>query len=188
MNSLQSHQHGECSMIRTTAIGSVLLVMSTVSGFAQAGSPGSPESIRNAAGKHQFTVDIGVLEVGLSYARRISNGPFALGGRLSAAWEPWNTFEANVLEPMGGELFLRYHPNREVQLELGPSVLRYRWADDCAECSGTFAGAYASAMVGKGILSLGPTARFGVLAGAPSGHEAGILWGFQGRLRFTGGD
>jgi hypothetical protein len=93
-----------------------------------------------------------------------------------------------MFEPMGGELFVRYEPNREVQLELGPSVLRYLWADDCSECSGTFAGAYASAMVGKGFFSLGPTARFGVLTGAPSGNEAGILWGFQGRLRFTGGD
>ena len=144
--------------------------------------------LRNTAGKHQFALDVGVLEGGLSYAHRIGNGRLALGGRVAAAWEPWNSFEANVFEPMGGELFLRYHPNREVQLELGPSLLRYLWADDCSGCSGIFAGAYVSAMVGKGIFSLGPTARFGVLTGAPTGNEVGILAGFQGRLRFTAGD
>jgi hypothetical protein len=163
-------------------------VLSAASGLAQERSTGSPESIRNTAGKHQFALDIGVLEGGLSYAHRIGNGRCALGGRFAAAWEPWNSFEANVFEPMGGELFLRYHPNGEVQLELGPSVLRYLWADDCSGCSGTFAGAYVSAMVGKGIFSLGPTARFGVLTGAPSGNEVGILWGLQGRLRFAAGD
>ncbi len=175
-------------MIRTTAIGSVLLVMSAAGGFAQEGTTLRSESMRSTVGKHQIALDIGVLEGGLSYARRIANGRFALGGRISAAWEPWNSFEANVFEPMGGELFLRYHPNREVQLEFGPSLLRYLWADDCSECSGTFGGIYGSAMVGRGIFSLGPTARFGVLTGAPSGSETGILWGFQARLRFMGGD
>jgi hypothetical protein len=105
-----------------------------------------------------------------------------------AAWEPWNTFEQNVLEPMGGELFVRFHPSDDVHLELGPSLLRYHWTDDCSECTGTFAGIHAAAMVGKGVFSLGPTAKFGVLSGGPSGNEAGMLWGFQGRLMFSGGD
>ena len=175
-------------MSGATAICSALVVMGAGGGFAQEASSQSPERVRNPAGKHQIALDIGVLEGGLSYARRIGSGRFALGGRLSAAWEPWNSFEASVFQPMGGELFLRYHPTRELQLELGPSVLRYNWADDCSECSGTFAGVYVSAMVGKGIFSLGPTARVGALTGAPSGNEMGMLWGFQARLRFMGGD
>lgn len=174
--------------IRTAVLGSAILVMSTASAFAQEGGTSYPGPIRNTVAKHQIALDVGVLEGGLSYAHRIGNGRFALGGRVSAAWEPWNSFEASVLQPVGGELFVRYHPSREVQLELGPSLLRYAWADDCSECSGTFTGAYASAMVGNGIFSLGPTARFGVLSGAPSGTETGMLWGFQMRLRFTGGD
>jgi hypothetical protein len=174
--------------IRAAALGSALAAMSTASGFAQTADTRDSEPGRAAVGKHQIALDLGLLEGGLSYARRIGEGRFAFGGRFSAAWEPWNTFDANVFEPLGGELFVRYEPNREVQLEAGPSLLRYRWADECSECSGTFAGAYASAMVGKGIFSIGPALRFGVLSGAPSGTEAGFLFGFQGRLRFTTGD
>jgi hypothetical protein len=175
-------------VFRTTAIASAILTMSTAGIFGQDRAAGNAEPTRDRVGKHQIALDVGVLEGGPSYAHRLGSGRFALGGRVSAAWEPWNTFEANVFEPIGGELFIRYHPNREVQLELGPSVLRYLWADDCSDCSGIFAGAYASAMVGRGIFSLGPAVRFGVLTGAPSGAEAGILFGLQGRLRFMVGD
>jgi hypothetical protein len=51
---------------------------------------------------------------------------------------------------MGGELFVRYHPSELAHLELGASLLRYRWADDCSACAGTFYGARTRMMFGKG--------------------------------------
>ena len=176
------------SPLSTAATALALLMMGAGDGFAQRVQGPDLARTRGLIGKHQVALDVGVLEGGLSYARRIGAGRYALGGRLWAAWEPWNSFKANVFEPMGGELLVRYHPSEEVQLEFGPSLLRYLWADDCSECRGTFVGAHAAAMVGKGIFSLGPAVRFGVLSGAPSGSEAGFLFGFQGRLRFSGGD
>jgi hypothetical protein len=90
--------------------------------------------------KNHFSVDVGLLQGGLSYARRLGHGQFSIGGGVWGAWEPWSSFEGSVFEPLGAELFVRAHPSRAVQLELGPSLLRYRWADDCSECTGTFTG------------------------------------------------
>jgi hypothetical protein len=137
--------------------------------------------------KNHFSVDVGLLQGGLSYARRVGNGPFSIGGGVWGAWEPWSSFEGSVFEPLGAELFVRAHPSRAVHLELGPSLLRYRWADDCSECTGTFAGVRAAAMVGQGIFSLGPTVRLGRVTGHPEGGEMGILWGIQARLLFSWG-
>ncbi len=133
-------------------------------------------------GRNQFSVDIGVIEGGLSYARRLGRGPISIGGGVWGAWSPWSTFKANVFEPMGVELFVRAQPAGVVQLELGPSLLRYYWSDDCSACSGTFAGIRAAAMVGKGIFWLGPTARIGRTSGDPAGSETGIIWGAHVRL------
>ena len=174
--------------MRSAAIALALLAMSAGSGYAQGLADSDWGPTRGAIGKHHFALDVGWLEGGLSYAHRIGRGRYALGGRIWAAWEPWSSFAANVWEPIGGEIFVRYHPSDEVQLELGPSLLRYLWADDCSGCSGTFVGAHMAAMAGRGIFSLGPTVRFGMLNGAPSGSEVGFLFGFQGRLRFSGGD
>ena len=74
--------------------------------------------------KNHISVDVGMLQGGLSYARRISS-KFSVGGGVWGAWEPWSSFESNVLEPVGVELFVRAHPSRDVHLEIGPSVLRY---------------------------------------------------------------
>jgi hypothetical protein len=137
--------------------------------------------------RNQFSVDLGLLQGGLSYARRLGDGPFSLGGGLWGAWEPWSSFEGNVFEPLGAELFVRAQPGRAAQLELGPSLLRYRWADDCSECTGTFTGVRAAAMVGQGIFSLGPTVRLGRITGDPRGSEVGLLWGLQARLLFSWG-
>ena len=104
----------------------------------------------SAIRRNQFSVDIGVLQGGLSYGRQIGHGHFSIGGGVWGSWEPWSTFEGNVREPLGVELFVRARPSRDLQLELGPSLLRYHWADDCSECTGTFAGVHAAAMVGRG--------------------------------------
>jgi len=138
--------------------------------------------------ENHFSVDVGVLQGGLSYARRLGQGPFSIGGGIWAAWEPWSTFESNVSEPLGVELFVRAHPSRDVQLEVGPSLLRYHWADDCSACTGTFAGVHAAAMVGRGVFALGPTLRLGRVTGDPAGDEIGLLFGIQARLLFSWGD
>ena len=138
--------------------------------------------------RDQFSIDLGLLQGGLSYARRVGHGRFSVGGGVWAAWEPWNSFDGSIFEPIGVEAFVRTHLSREVHLEVGPSLLRYHWADDCSECTGTFAGVRASAMVGKGVFSLGPWARLGRTTGDPQGSETGILWGIQLRLLFAWGD
>ena len=98
-----------CTMIvRTSGLAFALLFMSGVPGLAQ-GSAVSRQS--------QLSLDIGVLELGISYARRIGQGPFSIGGGLRGAWEPWNTFEQSVFEPLGGELFVRMLASRNTQVE-----------------------------------------------------------------------
>jgi hypothetical protein len=134
--------------------------------------------------KNHLSLDIGLLQGGLSYARRVSQ-KFSVGGGVWGAWEPWNSFESTFVEPLGVELFVRAHPSPDVHLEVGPSLLRYSSADDCSECTSTFTGIRAAAMVGKGIFSLGPAVRFGRITGGSSGSELGIVWGIQARLLFA---
>jgi hypothetical protein len=137
--------------------------------------------------RNHFSIDVGILQGGLSYARRVSR-KLSVGGGVWGAWEPWNSFESTFVEPLGLELFVRAHPSPEVHLEVGPSLLRYYSADDCSECSDTFTGVRAAAMVGKGIFSLGPAVRLGRVTGGSSGSEMGIIWGIQARLLFGWGE
>jgi hypothetical protein len=160
--------------IKCSSILAVLLLASATSGLAQEG----------AIRKNHLSVDVGLLQGGLSYARRVSQ-KFSVGGGVWAAWEPWNSFESTFVEPLGVELFVRAHPSPDVHLEVGPSLLRYYSADDCSECTGTFTGIRAAAMVGKGIFSLGPAVRFGRITGGSSGSELGVVWGIQARLLFA---
>jgi hypothetical protein len=138
--------------------------------------------------RNQVSLDVGPLEGGLTYARRLGQGAWSLGAGVWAGWEPGNSFETNFFEPKGVHLFLRARPSRDVQLELGPSLLRYQWADDCSSCGGTFASLRAAAMVWRGIFSLGPLIQVGRLSGSPAETEVGFVWGFQGRLLFSWGD
>ncbi|HVK01400.1 MAG TPA: hypothetical protein VM365_11050 [Gemmatimonadales bacterium] len=137
--------------------------------------------------RNHIAVDVGILQGGLSYARRVSQ-KFSIGGGIWAAWEPWSSFDSSILEPVGVELFVRAHPSRDVHLEVGPSVLRYYSQDDCSECTETFTGIRTAAMVGKGVFSLGPTARFGRVTGGSSGSELGVIFGVQLRLLFGWGE
>jgi hypothetical protein len=175
-------------IVRLLSLASAFAVMTATSGLAQGhsarGSPLTGPAIKN----NHLALDVGLLQVGLSYGRRIGHGRLSMGAGVWGAWEPWNSVEKSVFEPVGGELFARFHPSDAAHLEIGPSLLRYLWADDCSECTGTFVGVHAAAMVGKGVISLGPTIRFGALTGGPSGTETGILWGIQGRLLFSWGD
>lgn len=146
-------------------------------------APGSVTQPRRA---NQLSLDVGYLEGGITYARRLGRGPFSLGGGLWAAWEPWNTFEQNVWNVRGVELFLRLQHRKTVQLELGPSVLGYNYEDDCSDCVGTFVGLRAAIMVGEVAFRLGPIARLG-WADSPQGSEAGALLGVQGRQLLSWG-
>ena len=154
-----------------------LILASTTPGFAQDG----------AIRRDHVAVDIGVLQGGLSYARRVSQ-KLSVGGGVWGAWEPWNSFDSNFFEPIGVELFVRAHPSPDVHLEAGPSILRYYSADDCSACTDTFIGIRTAAMVGRGIFSLGPAVRFGRITGGTSGGEMGIIWGIQARLLFGWGE
>jgi hypothetical protein len=148
----------------------------------------TPASAQDATvRKNSFSLDVGVLQGGLSYARRVSR-TVSVGGGVWAGWEPWNSFQSTFVEPHGVELFVRLHPTSQVHLEAGPSLLRYLSADDCSECTGTFTGIRTAAMVGTGIFSLGPTVRLGRITGGSAGSEMGILWGFQARLLFGWGE
>jgi hypothetical protein len=142
----------------------------------------------HAIRRNHLGIDVGMLQGGLSYARRVGQSKLSVGGGIWGAWEPWNSFESPVLEAAGVELFLRAHPSPDAHFEVGPSLLRYQWADDCSECSATLTGIRAAGMVGKGVFSLGPTVRLGYVTGTPSGNEIGVLWGLQFRLLFSWGE
>lgn len=88
--------------IRYLSIVLALAMASAAPGLAQGG----------AIRKNHFSVDLGLLQGGLSYARRVGDGRFSFGGGVWGAWEPWDSFEGSVFQPMGAELFVRAHPSR----------------------------------------------------------------------------
>jgi hypothetical protein len=59
--------------------------------------------------RNQIAVDVGILQGGLSYARRVSQ-KFSVGGGVWGAWEPWSSFESNVLERFGAVPACPLHP------------------------------------------------------------------------------
>lgn len=159
-----------------------LLLAGAIPGLAQ--EEQSP--IRSAVNPNQLSLDVGVVQAGITYARRLGNGPFSFGGGVWAAHEPWNSFEQNVYAAGGGELFLRLQALRMLQLELGPSFLRYSHDDDC-DCEGSLIGGRAALMLGKGALWIGPTVRLGRASSGAMGGETGALWGVQGRVLLSWG-
>jgi hypothetical protein len=160
---------------------SSLLSMAALAGV----TPGLAQD--TAIRRNALSVDVGILQGGLSYTRRVSR-KLGVGGGVWAAWEPWTSFESDFFEPIGVELFVRAYPAPDVHLEAGPSLRRYYSADDCSECRDTFIGIRTAAMVGTGIFWLGPTARFGRITGGASGSELGFIWGLQARLLFGWGE
>ena len=79
--------------IRTISLLLAFTAASAVHASAQNGVPK----------KNQLSLDVGVLQGGLSYARRLGEGNLSLGGGVWGAWEPWSSFESNVWEPLGVE-------------------------------------------------------------------------------------
>lgn len=129
-----------------------------------------------------MSLSAGILAGELSYARRIGDSPFAVGGGVWGAWEPPNTFDRSIFEPIGLEVFGRWRAAPWLHADLGLTGARYQWADDCSGCSGTFVGLRSAALVGHGMLWVGPEAAAGWANDDRSGSGFGVLFGAQVRL------
>ena len=144
--------------------------------------PGSPPASSGIVKRYQFTVDVGLLELGIAYGERLGAGPFSFGGGLWVAWEPAETFDRAFFEARGVELVVRYQPSRSIQAEVGPSFLRYATADDCSDCGATFIGLRVAAFAGGRRFLFGPAIRYGGVTGSSTPTETGFVFGLQLRL------
>ena len=125
---------------------------------------------------------MGIVAGEVTYARRIGDSPLSVGAGAWGAWEPPGSFGRDVFKPLGVELFGRWRAAPWLHADVGPTLARYPWADDCSDCSGTFAGVRAAVLVGRGILFVGPELSAGWASDARDGSEFGVLWGAQLRL------
>jgi len=123
-------------------------------------SPDAHAPARTLA-RHQVTIDIGMLTGGIAYGRRLGTGRMTVGGGIWAGWEPASSIDPAFFLPVGVELFVRSQLNPNVQLEAGPPVLHYFWADDCGECSGIFIGVRGAARVGHRFAMSDPACVWG---------------------------
>jgi len=139
-------------------------------------------SARGLDGRNQVALEIGYLAAGLSYARRIGATPFSAGAGVWGAWEPPGSFDRDVFEPVGLELFGRYRAAPWLHADVGVTGARYQWADDCSDCSGTLVGVRTAVLVGRGIVFVGPEVTAGWADDDRYGSGFGILWGAQLRL------
>jgi hypothetical protein len=153
------------------------------SALASVPSPASQTvAVRGTASRNQVTLEIGILAAGLSYARRLGETPWSVGGGVWGAWEPPNSFDRSIFEPVGVEVFGRYRAAPWFHADVGPTIARYQWADDCPDCSGTFAGVRAAALVGHGIFFVGPEVAAGWASDDRFGSQLGVLLGAQARV------
>ena len=170
-------------LVGSQALAIPLLLVGAAPGLAE----DADGYTRKPVNTNEITLDVGVLEGGLTYVHRLGRGPLSLGGGVWAAYEPWSSFEENAFNAAGGSLVLRLHAHEIVHFDVGPTVLTYQRADDCSGCRGTFFGGHGAVMLGKGAFWVGPTARVGWLSGGTTDRRLGILWGVQGRLLFSWG-
>jgi hypothetical protein len=83
---------------------------------------------------------------------------------------------------MGFVVFARLQPSQGLQVEIGPTILRYFWADDCSECSGALIGLRSVAVVGYRFVFAGPTVVLGWARDNRNGTEFGAVYGVQVRF------
>jgi len=168
------------------ALVAVLLALTAVAGVAQETAPpqsgGVAARAGRGAGRNEISLEIGVLTGGFSYARRMRATPLSVGAGVWGAWEPPNTFDRNVWEPLGVVVFGRYRPTSWFHTDVGATVGRYVWADDCSDCSGTFVGVRSVALAGYRFVFFGPEIAFGRVSDDQHGSDVGVIWGAQ--LRF----
>ncbi|HET7463695.1 MAG TPA: hypothetical protein VFJ82_20740 [Longimicrobium sp.] len=145
-------------------------------------APTESRSARGVDGRNQVTLEAGVLELGVSYARRLGESPFSVGAGVWGAWEPPSTFDGNVFEPAGLQVFARYRPVEWFHTDVGLTAARYQSADDCSECTGTLAGVRAAALVGHRMVFVGPEVTAGWADDELNGSRFGLLYGAQVRV------
>ncbi|HET7230637.1 MAG TPA: hypothetical protein VFJ16_11585 [Longimicrobium sp.] len=133
-------------------------------------------------GRNQVTVEAGVLSGGVSYARRMGESPWSVGAGVWGAWEPPGTFEGNVFEPVGLQVFTRYRPTEWFHTDVGLTAASYHWTDDCPACTGTLAGVRAAALVGHRMVFAGPEVTAGWASDDQNGSRFGVLFGAQLRV------
>jgi len=133
--------------------------------------------------KNQISIDLGALTFFIAYAHRIQNTKWSFGGGLGFAWElNQHSFERNVYEPGYIAAFIRYQYSHIFQFDIGPTLMRYFWTDDCSECRGTFVGLQTTASVGYKFVFLTPCLWVGSASDDRHGSEFGTIWNIQ--LRF----
>ena len=137
---------------------------------------------RGAAARNQATVEVGYLSAGLSYARRLGDGPLSVGGGVWAAWEPPKSFDRNIFEPIGVDVFVRWHAAPWVHADVGPTLARYYYADDCPACTGSLWGVRAAVLFGQGMLFIGPELTAAQAHDRVNGSEFGLLYGARAQL------
>jgi hypothetical protein len=165
------------------------LAVVPVAGAAQSTLlPGRPlvaaqaQATRAVGSRNQIAVELGVLTAGLSYARRLGATPLSLGVGVWGAWEPPNTFDRNVWEPLGIHVFGRYRPTPRLHTDIGVAAARYVWADDCSGCSGTFVGLRSALLAGYRFMFIGPELSVGRASDDQHGSDFGVIWGAQVRF------
>ena len=134
---------------------------------------------QEAAKLNQVGLEAGIVSVGLSYARRVGDGPVSVGAGVWGSWEPAGSFDRNVWEPVVLGLFGRYHPTPWLHADVGVLGGRYVNADDCSDCSGSLVGLRSDLFVGHRLLSIGPWATLAHASDDRNGGEVGVLWGVQ---------
>jgi hypothetical protein len=135
-----------------------------------------------AAGRNQVSLGVGIVAGEVTYARRVGATPLSMGVGAWGAWEPPNSFDHNFFEPLGIFVFGRYRASPWLHADVGPTLARYQSADDCSDCSGTFAGVRSAVLVGRDFLFVGPELSAGWASGGQNGSEFGVIWGAQLRL------
>jgi hypothetical protein len=138
-------------------------------------------------GRNQLALDVGILSGGVSYARRIGDSPLSVGASVWGAWEPPNSFDHNVWEPIGLTVFGRYRPAPWLHADVGVAGARYLYADDCSDCTGTFVGLRTTAFVGYRWIFVGPELSVGSVNDEEHGSDFGTMWGVQARFVFGWG-
>jgi hypothetical protein len=137
--------------------------------------------------RNEVALDIGYVAGGLSFARRVGESRWSIGAGLWGAWEPPNTFDRDVLEPLGVVVFGRYQPLPWLHADVGLTGARYQWADDRSDCSGTFVGVRTAILAGHRFIFIGPEVSAGVVNDDLHGSDFGAIWGAQRRLVFRCG-
>jgi hypothetical protein len=174
-------------MTKLPALLLALLSLPPAALAAQQSALSMDAAARGADSRSQVAVEIGYLSAGLSYARRLGEGPLSAGVGVWGAWEPPGTFDRNVWEPLGVVVFGRWRAAPWLHADLGLTGARYQWADDCSSCSGSFFGLRSAVLVGHRFVFVGPELSAGWASDSEHGSEFGLLWGGQVRFVFGWG-